>query len=200
MQKNMKNLLFCLLSILAWASCQNNPAPETTEATNNNRQAPGAVNQDSLIATKTLPQGAKMATESNLVGISSGTITGSNVTMRQAATVQSEKTGSFEDKEIVEVLGSTNVQNEGEAILSKPITVKGSGGTVKLPKGKAVVIENYQAGQNTYSVTYEDPQKGKLTAQIDAGTVETIIYASWYQVKRKSGETGWVLGKFLKTN
>ena len=198
----MKNLLVCLFAILAWSACQNNPAPETTETrTTNNPPAPGVTtNEDSLIATKTLPEGAKMATESNLVGIQSGTINGSNVTMRQAATVQSEKTGTFEDKEVVEVLESTNVQNEGEAILSKPITVKGSGGTVKLTKGKAVVIENYQAGQNTYSVTYEDPKKGKLTAQIDASTVETIIYASWFKVKRKTGETGWVLGKFLKTN
>lgn len=196
----MKNLLVCLFAILAWSACQNNPAPETTEATNNSQPASSDAKEDSIIATKTVPEGAKMATESNLVGIQSGTITGSNVTMRQGATVQSEKTGTFEDKEIVEVLESTNVQNEGEAILSKPITVKGSGGTVKLTKGKAVVIENYQAGQNTYSVTYEDPKKGKLTAQIDASTVETIIYASWFKVKRKNGETGWVLGKFLKTN
>lgn len=196
----MKNLLVCLFAILAWSACQNNPAPETTEATNNSQPTSSDAKEDSIIATKTVPEGAKMATESNLVGIQSGTITGSNVTMRQGATVQSEKTGTFEDKEIVEVLESTNVQNEGEAILSKPITVKGSGGTVKLTKGKAVVIENYQAGQNTYSVTYEDPKKGKLTAQIDASTVETIIYASWFKVKRKNGETGWVLGKFLKTN
>lgn len=128
------------------------------------------------------------------------TVNGSNVTMREAATVQSAKVGSFENGEKVEVLESKNVDNEGEAILTKPITVKGSGGEVNLPKGKAVVIGEYLSDENRYRVTYEDPQKGKLTAEVDAAAVETITYSTWYRVKRSNGETGWVLGKFLKIN
>lgn len=127
-------------------------------------------------------------------------IVGSNVTMRKEATVQSEKLGSFDNNEAVEVLETKNVNNDREAILTKPITVKGSGGEVNLPKGKAVVIEEYQSERNYYLVTYQDPQKGKLTAEIDASAVETITYSTWYRVKRPNGETGWVLGKFLKIN
>ena len=127
-------------------------------------------------------------------------IVGSNVTMRKEASVQSEKLGSFNSNEPVEVLETKNVNNDREAILTKPITVKGSGGEVSLPKGKAVVIEEYQSERNLYLVTYQDPQKGKLTAEIDASAVETITYSTWYKVKRVNSETGWVLGKFLKIN
>ena len=126
-------------------------------------------------------------------------ITGSNVTMRKDASVQSEKLGSFDANEKVDVLETKNVNNDREAILSKPLTVKGQGGEANLPKGKAVMIEEYQSERNMYLVTYQDPQKGKLTAEIDASAVETITYSTWYKVKRSNGETGWVLGKFLKT-
>jgi uncharacterized protein YgiM (DUF1202 family) len=127
-----------------------------------------------------------------------GVITGSNVTMRREASVQSDKTGSFEQGEVVEILETKNVENDREAILTKPVTVKGSGGEVTLPKGKAVVIEAYQSERNYYEVSYQDPQKGKMSADIDASAVETITYSTWYRVKRTSGETGWVIGKFLK--
>lgn len=127
-------------------------------------------------------------------------IIGSNVTMRKDASVQSDKIGSFDANEKVEVLETKNVNNDREAILSKPLTVKGQGGEANLPKGKAVIIEEYQSERNMYLVTYQDPQKGKLTAEVDASAVETITYSTWYKVKRNSGETGWVLGKFLKIN
>lgn len=120
--------------------------------------------------------------------------------MRKEASVQSDKTGSFEMGETVEILETKNVENDREAILTKPVTVKGSGGEVTLPKGKAVVIEAYQSERNYYAVSYQDPQKGKMTADIDASAVETITYSTWYRVKKSGGEIGWVIGKFLKTN
>jgi SH3-like domain-containing protein len=89
--------------------------------------------------------------------------------------------------------------------LVKPISLyedqSGSGAeALKLQKGKAVVIETYHPENNKYSVAYMDAKKGKLYAQIDADAVETITYSTWYRVKRANGQTGWVLGKFLKTN
>ena len=126
------------------------------------------------------------------------TITGSNVTMRKDASVQSEKLGSFSNGEKVSVLGSKNVNNDKEAILTKSVTLHGSGGEVTLQKGKAVIIEEYQSDRNIYAVSYEDPQKGKLTADIEAGAIETISYSTWYKVQKANGEIGWVLGKFIK--
>lgn len=132
-------------------------------------------------------------------------IVGTSVTMRKAASVKSDKLGSFNNNEEVTVLETKNVNNENEAILTKPIELyvsESNSGQVAmtLPKGKAVVIEKYNADDNKYEVSYQAEGKGKLFASISADAVETISYSTWYRVKRSSGEEGWVLGKFLKTN
>lgn len=192
----MKHFGLLFIMTLFWVACQNNPEPKTSEkppALETNKtgtdNTPNQANEPTPTETKpTDPEEGKAH------------ITGSNVTMRKEASVQSEKLGSFESGEALEVLETKNVNNDREAILSKPITVKGSGGEVNLPKGKAVMIEEYQSERNYYLVTYQDPQKGKLTAEVDASAVETITYSTWYKVKRNNGETGWVLGKFLKIN
>ncbi|MDO8368507.1 MAG: hypothetical protein Q7T20_17035 [Saprospiraceae bacterium] len=194
----MKYLLIFLLAAFTWASCQNTPDPQTYETSNAPNQA-GTTLDTNLLKEEAAKSGVEIS-QTDIVGMSKGTIDGSNVSMRSGPTVKSEKTGSFEDKEQVEVLGYQNVQNEGEAILSKSITVKGSGGTVKLNQGKAVIVEDFKSETNTYHVSYEDPKKGKLEADIDASVALTITYATWFQVKRQSGEIGWVLGKYLKTN
>lgn len=220
-------LYFMLVSI--WLSCQNTPTPRTAAELQNlktaleakkkelaDKQEIAKIEQElkaveqqisAIEKTAQLPaeiQGQeKIETalpEKSSEDKPNAQIVGSNVTMRKEASVQSEKLGSFDAQESVEVLETKNVNNDREAILSKPITVKGSGGEVNLPKGKAVVIESYQSERNYYLVTYQDPQKGKLTAEVDASAVETITYSTWYKVKRKNGETGWVLGKFLKIN
>ncbi len=196
----MKNLLLILLVSLSWVSCQNNPEPKALETPAMNAPGQPGAAQDLDQAKEAGAKAGVAVSESELVGMSKSVINGSNVNMRKEASVRSEKIGTFDDNESVESLESLNVQNEGEAILSKSITVKGTGGTVTLPKGKAVVVENYFPERNTYLVSYEDPKKGKLGAEIDASAAETIIYATWIKVRRKTGETGWVLGKFLKTN
>ncbi len=127
-------------------------------------------------------------------------IIGTGVTMRKDASVQSDKISSFNANEAVTVLETKNVDNDKEAVLTKSITLTGGGSEIKLPKGKAVVIEEYKSESNTYLVTYQDPQKGKMSADIDASAIETITYSTWYRVKRSNGQTGWVLGKFLQNN
>ena len=194
----MKYLIIIVFVLFTWTACQETPevkAPESPQGTQAPTPTPGAV---SVPEGVTVPSGIIEVAKSELVGMGKANIVGTNVTMRKDASIQSEKLGAFEDKELVTVLGSKNVQNEGEAILSQPISVKGSGGTVNLPKGKAVVIEDYMPNTNTYLVTYEDPKKGRLTAEIDAKATQTIIYATWFNVQRSNGQTAWVLGKFLK--
>lgn len=127
-------------------------------------------------------------------------IIGTGVTIRKDASVQSQKLGSFNANEVVTVLETKNVNNDKEAVLTKSITLNGNGMQISLPKGKAVVLEDYVSETNTYLVTYQDPKEGKMSASIDAGAIETISYSTWYHVKRSSGQTGWVLGKFLKIN
>lgn len=185
--------LFIALFGLFLGACQN--TPKDKEPSESDKAAEAMEKMHDSIANA-----VKISKTSGLLGTQIPEIIGSNVTMRKDASIQSEKIGSFQDKEKVEILESKNVQNEGEAILNKPITLKGSGGALNLPKGKAVMIENYVPNSNTYQVHYEDPKKGMLTAEVDAKAVETIIYATWYNVKRENGETGWVLGKFLKIN
>ena len=125
--------------------------------------------------------------------------------MRKDASIQADKLGSFNKNEEVSVLETKNVNNENEAILTKPIQLyisEANTGDIAmtLPKGKAVVVEKYNSDDNKYEVSYQAEGKGKLYANISADAVETISYATWYRVKRSSGEEGWVLGKFLKTN
>lgn len=198
----MKNSILSLVVVLLFLACKNDPPVPQNDAAPATGQAPttpaagnsAASSPDMLVnagSGVTMPMGASKPT---------GNIQGSNVTMRKEASVKSEKIGSFENNELVEILESKNVDNEREAILNKPITLKGSGGTINLPRGKAVVIDEYFADKNIYRVTYQDPKKGDLTAEIDAKTVETITFATWYRVKRPNGEGAWVLGKFLKVN
>ncbi|MBC7776865.1 MAG: hypothetical protein H7246_15640 [Phycisphaerae bacterium] len=196
----MKHTAFLLLLALAAYACQNNPEPKTTDVTQTNAPGQAGTTQDTNQLKEAAAKSGMEIAKTDIVGLSKSVIDGSNVSMRSGATVKSEKIGIFEDKESVEVLKYENVQNEGEAILSKSIMVKGSGGAVNLPKGKAVIVEDFKSETNTYRVTYEDPKKGKLEAEIDASAVQTITYATWFNVKRKNGETGWVLGKFLKVN
>lgn len=132
-------------------------------------------------------------------------INGSNVIMRKDASVKSDKLSTFNPNEAVTVLETKNVNNENEAILTQSIplyTNENQSGAIAmtLPKGKAVVIEQYNADDNKYEVSYQVEGKGKLFAKISADAVETISYSTWYRVKKASGEEGWVLGKFLKMN
>lgn len=196
----MKKILILLLVSLSWISCQNNPDSKTVDAANGQGGPQAGTLQGISPEAASKMEGAPEVSNTELVGMKKSVINGSNVTMRKDASIQSEKIGSFDANEEVEALESKNVQNEGEGILGKAITVKGTGGVVNLNKGKAVVIEGYLAEKNLYRVTYEDPKKGKLSADIDASAVETVIYATWFKVKRKNGEEGWVLGKFLKYN
>lgn len=196
----MKYPIFILLVILGLISCQGNSEQKPAEDAQMSQPGPAQTPEEIKKMQEEAAKSGVEVSQSELAGMSNSTIIGSNVNMRSDASIKSEKIGTFENNEKVEVIESLNVQNEGEAILSKAITVKGSGGTANLPKGKAVVIEDYYSDKNTYMVSYEDPKKGKLTAEIDASAALTIIYATWFRVKRQSGEVGWVLGKFLKTN
>ncbi|MDX1912368.1 MAG: hypothetical protein SFV22_12820 [Saprospiraceae bacterium] len=193
----MKQLICCWLLLTVFACKNEKKMPENSDisATSSNTESVQDTTASTL-QTETIAPPPKPIENTP----PKGTITGSNVTMRKEASVQSDKTGSFEMGETVEILETKNVENDREAILTKPVTVKGSGGEVTLPKGKAVVIEAYQSERNYYAVSYQDPQKGKMTADIDASAVETITYSTWYRVKKSGGEIGWVIGKFLKTN
>jgi hypothetical protein len=200
MNKKVKYMPLVLLSGLVWISCKDTPAPPKMETPTTNQVVieEGQNLDEKQVRALAAEKGVEIS-ESELVGMGKSKIIGSNVSIRQNPSNKAEKVGVFENQEPVKVLTSSNAKNEGEAILSKSITLKGSGGSISLAKGKAVVIEGYDEAKNSYLVSYEDPKKGKMQAQIDAVSAETIIYATWYKVERKSGETGWVLSKFLKS-
>ncbi|MBL7827696.1 MAG: SH3 domain-containing protein [Saprospiraceae bacterium] len=187
--------VWLLFFALCWIACKNDQAPNNTvtEAPAPT-QTPTSTPSPEPVANEETRDQPVIAQDDH----SKATITGSNVTMRKEASIQSEKIGSFTAAEKVEVLESKNVNNDKEAMLTKAVTLQGSGGEITLTKGKAVIIEEYQSERNFYAVSYEDPQKGKLTADIPADAIETISYSTWYRVKKANGEIGWVLGKFLK--
>ena len=189
----MKSLLIIVTFVLTFVSCKNDPPPRTSEDGTVKTVEPVAQPHESLMSGSGVVPSIKTH------------INATNVTMRKEASVQSDKIGAFELKEPVLILETKNVNNENEAILTKSISLyvkenNSSEVAMTLPKGKAVVIENYNADNNKYEVSYQIPQKGKLYAQISADAVETITYSTWYKVKRASGEIGWVLGKFVNQN
>ncbi len=197
----MKHLIlfFVLLGLLA--SCQNNATEQKpAEADQKNQAAQNMTPEQMEELKKTAGLDVKIANNSPIVGGGKGVINGKAVKIQKDASLQSEKVGVLEDKENVDILETQVVQSEGEAIINKPITVKGAGGSMNLPKGTSVTVENYQTDGKPNTVKYEDPKKGILTAQVEASTIETFIYANWYNVKRNNGETGWVYGKFVKVN
>ena len=222
--KTIYPFIFTLFIAFVWSACGNDPSPKTGEELEKSKAELEAKKkeladkqeiaridkelEDLNQQIKKVDKGADQPTAKSEQGTESTSanngpqsrIIGTGVTMRKDASVQSDKISSFNANEAVTVLETKNVNNDKEAVLTKPITLSGNGSEIKLPKGKAVVIEEYKSESNTYLVTYQDPQKGKMSADIDAGAIETITYSTWYQVKRSNGQTGWVLGKFLKTN
>ncbi len=133
-----------------------------------------------------------------------GTIRGLEVIMRAEASVKSDKISSFNQGEQVAVLETKNVSNENEAVLTTSLTLDGTAENkpVKMivPKGKAVMIENYNADKNEYTISYQDDRKITFSGAVRADAIETIAYSTWYRVQRHTGKQGWVLGKFLKPN
>ncbi len=223
--KTIYPFILTLLMAFVWSACGNDPSPKTGEELEKSKAELEAKKkeladkqeiaridkelQDLNQQIKQVDKGQDQPAAKSEQGAESAAaastqngphIIGTGVTMRKDASVQSDKMGSFNANEAVTVLETKNVNNDKEAVLTKPITLSGNGTEIKLPKGKAVVIEEYKSESNTYLVTYQDPQKGKMSADIDAGAIETITYSTWYRVKRSNGQTGWVLGKFLKIN
>lgn len=165
----------------------------------------GVISTGTIVQNIVESQSAKAGSTETQTSNPGSRISGTGVVMRKESSVKSEKIGNFNDNEQVSVLETKNVNNDNEAILTKVIALyaseSGSGQEImQLPKGKAVVIENYDTDQNKYYISYQDAKKGKLYAHIDSDALETISYSTWYKVKRANGQEGWVLGKFLKTN
>ncbi len=128
-----------------------------------------------------------------------GTIIGKGVIIRQSNSVESAKLGNFDENEQVTILSEARPQNQNQAIAAKPIKLYDDydGKLITtLNKGKALVIENFDG--SVYKVSYQDPKFGKLYATVFPDELQNISNEVWYKVRRKTGDEGWVLGKFLK--
>lgn len=202
----MMNLrLFFLLGIL-WTACQNQPATDVQNTSNVSSEssetpAPGQTTgapDTSQMADAASKVGAQIATESDMVGLGKGEIIGKNIPIRKEPGFKSEKGGVFKDKELVQILSNKVIQTEGEGFLNKPVTLKKNGGSITLGKDKKVLIEGANEAANTFFISYEDPKKGRFESEVSADVFQGRIFANWYLVKRESGETGWVMGTFLK--
>ena len=131
-----------------------------------------------------------------------GRIVGVNVIMRSAASVQSTKLDNFVNNETVSILSRSGAAQGNEAVLNDDVqlysyTSSGRTPMYTLPKGKAVVIQEYLPQNNSYRVSYQHPDMGKLEAAVQADLLQNISHQTWYQVQRNNGQTGWVLGQFL---
>lgn len=131
-----------------------------------------------------------------------GRITGDNVIMRSAATVQSAKVDNFTKNEMVTIYARAGASSTNEAVVTEDIQLYSYTGNGKtpmyiLPKGKAVLLQEYIEQSDSYRVSYQHPEMGKLEAVVKTSQLDNILNQTWFQVRRANGQTGWVLGKFL---
>ncbi|MCC7465853.1 MAG: hypothetical protein IT261_06270 [Saprospiraceae bacterium] len=202
----MMNLRLLFLFAIIWASCQNQPAadvqteapatssnPETAPA--EQKAVPSDISQKAEAASQA---GGQIANVSGMVGISKGTIIGKNVPVRKEAGFKAEKVGNFNDNEVVSVIGNQVIQTEGQGVLKKPVVLKKNDSSITIGKEKNVMVEGFNPSTNTFSISYEDPKKGRHEAEVNADAFLGRIFANWYQVRRENGETGWVMDLFLK--
>lgn len=129
----------------------------------------------------------------------SKTIVGTGVLMRAQPSVEGAKMASFNNNESVEVLDTKTPENQNEAVTATEVKLYSDYNgkyMATLNKGKALVIDKKEG--NTYYVTYQHPQYGKLYATLPSSSLESISNLTWYKVKRSTGQTGWVLGKFVQ--
>lgn len=192
----MKAFHLLFFTAIIWASCQDQPAPEPKT------EAPATEQKPDLSDVSQMKEAAKQSggdiSESSLVGVSKGTITGKNVPVRNAAGSKSEKVGTFRENEKVQIIKFEVIQTEGEGYLAKPLVLKKKGSSITLQKGQTVLIEGANDAGNTFYISYEDPKKGRFESEAKADAFQGRMFANWYHVKRENGETGWVMGNFVK--
>ena len=152
---------------------------------------------------KTLTK-TEVKTTSTAKSLLSGTITGGSVVMRASNSVQSAKLGNFVKNEKVAIVDQSASSPGNEAIANQDIPLYKKPGNGEfaytLPKGKAVIIDSYNSGDDVYSINYQHPDLGKLYAMVPAGSLDHLSGETWYFVRRSNGDQGWVTGKFLSVN
>jgi uncharacterized protein YgiM (DUF1202 family) len=213
----MKNLIFTLLLIaVCIAACQNDEGSEISQKRKELEAKRKELKEKQELASlesemkkldseieKTENKAITETVSSNIRDIATrGRITGDQVILRNAASVQSAKVDNFAKNETVTILSRASANQGNEAIVTQNIqlfsyTSSGKTPVYTLPKGKAVILQEYVQQSDSYRITYQHPEMGKLEAEVRTHLLENISNQIWYQVRRANGQTGWVLGKFL---
>lgn len=126
-------------------------------------------------------------------------IVGTGVLMRAQPSVEGAKMSSFNNNETVEILETKAPENQNEAVTATEVKLYSDYNgkyITTLNKGKALVVDRKEG--NTFYVTYQHPQYGKLYATLPSSSLESIANLTWYKVRRTTGQTGWVLSKFVQ--
>ena len=132
--------------------------------------------------------------------VSSATIKGTSVIMRSEPSINGAKIENFTTNELVEIVAASRPNNNNEAIIRKNVEFVGNNNRFTLNKGKAVVIEEYDANFGVYEVSFQHPQYGTMSATLSEAEISLISNEVWYKVRRANGQVGWVFGKFVIKN
>jgi hypothetical protein len=123
-------------------------------------------------------------------------INGTGVTLRAGSSTTSHRVATLKKDERVAILDSYYPSNTNEAICNTEIALyTDDGHTYTLPKGKAVKITSNDGSE--CNVSFVHPKYGKMTATVYSSYLESISGDKWYQIRRNSGETGWVFSKYV---
>ncbi|SDB30056.1 Short C-terminal domain-containing protein [Flavobacteriaceae bacterium MAR_2010_188] len=173
---------------------------------NNNDNSPGTCKDDDdigLICTKILNMyliDRLNSSVTDLIHPKSGTINGTDVIIRQKPNSSSKILGSFKKSgEQITIIDEYVSQNTSQALLSEDIDISDGNTNKMLHKGKALNILSNE--DSLYLISVEDDQKD-YKLKVTPNYIE-FVEDKWFRIIRTSGETGWVLGKFIsveKTN
>jgi hypothetical protein len=126
----------------------------------------------------------------------SGTITGSNVNMRQLPNVMSAVIKQLQKDDRVQISQKQIVNEFDDAVLSQStqITTE-SGEKIKLDPGKGIVI--IEERENSFVISYAIDDMQSIKGTVPKDTVKRISGDTWYLVKNSAGLQGWVYGKYV---
>ena len=104
--------------------------------------------------------------------------------------------GLFKSKdESVRILQIFDGRDGSQALIKKKVAVKIDGNIYELDKNKAVNILMREDG--LVNLSFRSENGNSITAWIEEEYVEELERHKWFEVRRNSGEQGWVYGKFV---
>lgn len=126
-----------------------------------------------------------------------GLIRGQGVSLRTSNSSQSEKRAVLNNGEQVSILRKQASGNTNEAILLEAVTIQENGQSYQLNKGKSLIIQQEDEANGKNYVSFSSDKNQTVYTWLKRTIMERTTEKDWFEIRRKDGTQGWVLGDFL---